>query len=82
MLTAAFLAPKAHREKTGKPASHHGVVNQAFSVLLDYGQFTWAEKDGFRITRDDGRRLQIIISDAVKTGSPKDFRGKRRGLAL
>ncbi|CAI7636217.1 unnamed protein product [Penicillium viridicatum] len=53
---------------TSKPAPNLGLINRAFKILLAYGEFTWTESDGFKISRYDGRRLQSFLDDAVKAG--------------
>lgn len=53
---------------TGKPGPNVQLVTNAVKILLVYGHFTWAESDGFKITRHDSLRLQTFIDDAVKAG--------------
>jgi len=65
-LTRSFYIGKIKPVDDYKHAPNHTVVTSAFQVLLSYGEFTWDEGKGFKITRHDGLRLQTWIDDAVK----------------
>ena len=44
------------------------MVRNGLHILLDYGLFQYSKASGFKLTAQDGKRLQTFIDDAVKGG--------------
>lgn len=54
--------------RKGKPAPSRRTVTTGFKILFEYGEFTYDERDGFKITRRDRVRLETWLDDAVRAG--------------
>lgn len=61
---AGKLKPANH----DKPAPSVVTVVKAFETIVDYGVFTWSEKDGYHMTRQDASQFRAFLDDAVKAG--------------
>lgn len=52
----------------GKPVPNDDVVITGFAVISSYGTFTYSKQSGYKLTRQDGARLQTFLDDAIKAG--------------
>lgn len=59
---------KLRTSHIGKPAPSSRVINHAVFVLASYGSFTYAESAGYKLTAQDGRKLETFMDDAIKEG--------------
>lgn len=51
-----------------KPVPSVVTIVRAYEIIIDYGVFTWSEKDGYHITRQDESQFRAFLDNAVKAG--------------
>lgn len=53
---------------TGKPAPNHRVITNALHILASYESFTYPESVRYKLTPQEGRKLETFVDDAIKEG--------------
>lgn len=51
-----------------KPAPNMNTIRNAIWILMSYGTFTYSKSSGYKLTAQDGHRLETFLDDAVKAG--------------
>ncbi|RDL39906.1 uncharacterized protein BP5553_04246 [Venustampulla echinocandica] len=62
----------------GKPVPSSEYIVSGFGHIASYGTFTYTEASGYKLTANDGARLQTWLDDAIKAGRLTKGRWKKK----